>query len=97
MATVPQRQLESGAPTPLGRPPRRAFFHINLNTVLLLAVLVLLAYWLFFKPETNRFIPLPDQVWMALDSKTGKTCKTIPPSLDDGGLYKELPNCSDLR
>ncbi len=75
----------------------------RIQTILLLLIVVLLAY-ATLKPSYGaaRFIPNADDPYMALDTRTGMTCKTVL----DSAFYarpegtqqfeRSIPFCSDL-
>jgi hypothetical protein len=76
---------------------------LGMSNLLLLAVVVLLAWNMFRNPEPAGRFQRTDTRWLALDTKTGKLCRTLPTtsSLDTEGTERgpriEIPLCSELK
>jgi hypothetical protein len=86
---------------------------LGMTNLLLLAVVALLAWQLFHtQKQVGRFQPFREGARLALDTKTGKLCSTLPPrpltdeeitSLEKGPPTSkepqkiEIPSCADLE
>jgi hypothetical protein len=64
--------------------------------VLFLILVVLIAgfsYWIGFREgSAQRFVPYAANVRLALDSRTGQLCSTVPPESSNSD-----PQCKDLK
>ena len=65
-----------------------------IGTIILILVAAL-GYWLGYSAgSVHRFIQNTENVRVALDSKTGQACVTVPHPFDSEA---SLPKCKDLK
>lgn len=66
-----------------------------MNRPLLIALCAVIL-WLLLKPThtPNRFVPVPGETYLALDTRTGRYCSPWPSQSSTGA--PTLPLCTDL-
>ena len=79
-------------------PLRELYVFVRLNwriIVLCALVAVIAADLMRYDRNNGRFVPVPENAAMALDTRTGQYCNPWPPSVHLPGSAL-LPRCSDL-
>ena len=65
----------------------------KMNTVLLIAIVVLLVVILIRPSKVGRFQPVPEDIWVALDTRTGRLCSTTEGDYQRLGGQPILHSC----
>ena len=71
----------------------------KLFQIVVVLILAVYGYAIFLRPKPGRFQPIPEKLFLAVDTQTGRACATGPFFGDDPQAiaYKRFPMCTDLH